>query len=300
VDPRERYFWDLTGHLVVPSVLSKTEIAEINRTLDYLIDSGGIGEEDGGAGSSTFLKGERNRWAHGVNLLDLPGDYSNPVRDLLAHPEIVYRLKTMCGSGFRLDHGPQFNNAVKGSQGLTLHGQGAPHGPHVAYHHQAGEMYCGGVTVTWNLTDCPAGGGGFAAAIGSHKSDFPMPLGVRNCDDDGGAVVQPEVKAGDALFFMDGAQTHGTHPWQNDHERRSILFKYASRTSARSGVSRQLYPPNIYWDANIVEEMTPAQRAVMAGPGWNFRSDPTLSLTVEEDGRVVTDAESAPSAESAH
>ena len=60
-----------------------------------------------------------------------------------------------------------------------------------------------------------------------------MPAGVRDCDDDGGAVVQPEIRAGDCFFFMDGAQTHGTHPWQNDHERRSVLMKYASRTSIR-------------------------------------------------------------------
>ncbi|MBK34940.1 MAG: hypothetical protein CME26_05350 [Gemmatimonadetes bacterium] len=292
MNARERYYWDLTGHLVVPGVLPEREVDDINRTLDYLIDSGAVSESEGGSRNSTFLQGGKTWWSF-ANLLDLPGDYASPIRRLLVHPEVVVRLRTMCGPGFRLDHGPQFQNARKGAEGLTLHGAGAPHRDFVAYHNQAGEMYCGGVTVTWNLTDCPAGGGGFAAAIGSHKLDFPMPLGVRNCDDDGGAVVQPEVKAGDALFFMDGAQTHGTHPWQNDHERRSILLKYASRTSARSGVSRQLYPPNIYWDANIVEEMTPAQRAVIAGPGWNFRSDPTLSLTVEEDGRVVTDAESA-------
>ena len=290
MDARERYYWDLTGYLIVRNVLSKNEVAAINRTLDYVIESGAVDEEDGGAGASTFLKGAKNRWAHGVNLLDLPGSYSDPIRPLLAHPQTVFRLKTMCGRGFRLDHGPQFNNAVKGSQGLTLHGQGAPHGEHVAYHHQSGDMYCGGVTVTWNLTDCPAGGGGFAAAVGSHKSDFPLPRGVRNCDDDGGAVVQPGVKAGDALFFMDGAQTHGTHPWRNDHERRSILFKYASRTSTRSGVSRVLHPPDVYWDAHVVEGMTPAQRAVMAGPGSNFRADRTLKLIVEEDGRVVTEA----------
>ena len=291
MDAKERYYWDLTGYLIVRNVLSETEIDAINRTLDYIIASGGIGEEDGGAGSSAFLKGERNRWAHGVNLLDLPGDYSAPIRALLTHPQIVYRLKTMCGSGFRLDHGPQFNNAVKGSQGLTLHGQGAPHGDHVAYHHQSGEMYCGGVTVTWNLTDCPAGGGGFVVAIGSHKSDFPMPSGVRNCDDDGGAVVQPVVRAGDVLFFMDGAQTHGTHPWRNEHERRSILFKYASRTSARSGPAREFYRPDVYWDPHVVEGMTTAQRAVMAGPGSNFRRDASLNLIVEESGRVVTEAD---------
>ena len=144
------------------------------------------------------------------------------------------------------DHGPQFNNAVKGTEGLTLHGAGAPHRDMVAYKHQTGKTYCGGVTVTWNLTDCPAGKGGFVGVLGSHKSDYPMPDGVRSCTDDLGSAVNPEIRAGDVLFFMDGAQTHGTHPWQNDWDRRSVLFKYASRTSIRQDVARCIAPED-YW-----------------------------------------------------
>ena len=167
MNARERYYWDLTGHLVVPGVLSEREVDDINRTLDYVIDSGAVSESEGGSRNSTFLQGGKTRWSF-ANLLDLPGDYASPIRPLLVHPEVVVRLRTMCGPGFRLDHGPQFQNARKGAEGLTLHGAGAPHRDFVAYHNQAGEMYCGGVTVTWNLTDCPAGGGGFAAAPGSH------------------------------------------------------------------------------------------------------------------------------------
>ena len=106
-----------------------------------------------------FCGGTGSRWAHGTSLLELPRPYCDPVRDLLAHPVVVKYLNVMCGAGFRLDHGPQFNNAVKGTAGLVLHGAGEPHREYVAYHHQNGEMYCGGVTVTWNLTDCPAGKG---------------------------------------------------------------------------------------------------------------------------------------------
>lgn len=143
-----------------------------------------------------------------------------------------------------------------------------------------------GVTVTWNLTNCPAGGGGFVAALGSHKSDFPMPKGVRNCDDEGGVVVQPEVKEGDCLFFMDGAQTHGTHPWRNDHDRRSVLFKYASRTSIRGG--HNLIDPDTYWDGETVEGMTAIQRAVMYGPASSVGRRRKLRLVVNEDGVVAT------------
>ena len=206
---------------------------------------------------------------------------------MLAHPAVVSRLNLMCGKGFRLDHGPQFNNAVKGTAGLTLHGSGDPHKPYVAYHHQNRGFHCAGVTVTWNLSTAPAGGGGFACVPGSHKSKFAMPKEVRNCDDDMGVVVQPEIHAGDILFFMDGAQTHGTHPWRNDHQRRSVLFKYASRTANRGG-SRPYYKPETYWDEEIVSGMTPEERAVMFGPASPPKTQ-EVYLTVDPDGTVHLD-----------
>ena len=292
MDAKERYFWDLTGYLIVRNVLTPEEIQETNEALDYVIRSGFVrqGEDNAPARDSTFLRGTGARWAHGANLLNLEKPYCDPVRKLLTHPQVVSRLNVMCGKGFRLDHGPQFNNAVKGAAGLTLHGAGHPHRPYVAYHHQSGKPYCAGVTVTWNLTDCPEGGGGFACAPGSHKSKYPMPKGVRNCDEDMGAVVQPGMRAGDVLFFMDGAQTHGTHPWRNNQERRSLLFKYASRTATRQGPSRQLVAPEVYWDSETVEDMTPEQRAVMFGP-CSAPGSRNMYLTVDADGAVRVENE---------
>ena len=112
-----------------------------------------------------------------------------------------------------------------------------------------------------------------------------MPTGVRTFRADMGVVVQPVVKAGDVIFFMDGAQTHGTLPWQADHQRRSILFKYAGRTSARQGPAKAVASPEVYWDKEIVDGMTPEQLAVMYGPYSNFREELPV-LTVDSDGTV--------------
>ncbi len=285
MDHRERYFWDLTGYLVVPEVLTPEEMAAANQAIDSLLDRVGMGERGSGTEDSSFLQGTGARWYHGENLLVLPKPHCDPFRGLLAHPAVVSRLNWMCGPGFRLDHGPQFNNAIKGTEGLRLHGAGEPHREFVAYHHQKGESYCGGVTVTWNLTDCPAGGGGFACTPGSHKSQFPMPQEVRTSDESEGAVVQPEIRAGDILFFMDGAQTHGTHPWRNAHERRSILYKYAGRTATRGGPSSTVCPPEIYWGEELVARMSSEERAVMFGPcSAPGRED--MYLLVDEDGTV--------------
>ncbi|MDA1190311.1 MAG: phytanoyl-CoA dioxygenase family protein [Candidatus Poribacteria bacterium] len=284
MDARERYLWDLQGHLVVRNVLSTDEIAEVNEALDYAKQNVREGRGAGARGSEA-LAGTGARWYGGENLLNLQQPYCHPFRRLLAHPQIVSRLNVMCGKGFRLDHGPQFNNAVKGTEGLTLHGAGEPHGEHVAYTHQNGRMYVAGVTVTWNLTDCPGGKGGFAAVPGSHKSKYRMPDGVRLANDHRGSVANPDIRAGDVLFFMDGAQTHGTLPWTNDWERRSVLFKYASRTAVRQGPSRNLCAPETFWGDPTVTDMTPEERAVMFGP-CNAPGRDDLYLTVEEGGKV--------------
>ena len=100
-----------------------------------------------------------------------------------------------------------------------------------------------------------------------------------------GLVKQPEVRAGDVLFFMDGAQTHGTLPWAAGHDRRSVLFKYAGRTAARTGPSAQLAPPQTHWGEDLVEGMSDAERAVMYGPASAPGTDQVF-LTVDEDGTV--------------
>jgi hypothetical protein len=71
-----------------------------------------------------------------------------------------------------------------------------------------------------------------------------------------GVVEQPVVQAGDVLFFVDGAQTHGTLPWNADHDRCFVLYKYAGRTTIRSGRSARLALLEIYWGEELVEGMS--------------------------------------------
>ena len=281
MDRKERYHWDLTGFLVARNVLSKDELKAANDALDHYADQiqpGRPGPEN------PELKGTGRLGLRSTNVLQFEKPYCDPFRNMLAHPQIVSRLKVMCGRGFRLDHGPQFIGAVKGTQGGHQHGSGEPSKDGGRYHHHGGRSFVGGVTVTWNLMDADPGMGGFGCVRGSHKSKYPMPLGVRNLSDHLGAVAQVPMKAGDVLFFMDGAQTHGTLPWHHDHQRRTILFKFAGRCSSRTGPARQVAPPETYWDGEA-ESMSPEQSAVMWGPYANF-GDEIPILDVTEDGRV--------------
>ena len=288
MDERERYFWDLTGYLVVQQVLTADELAAANAALDDCHERGAVhdaGEISGPRGSRRLRGSSYLRITASEELLTLPKPHCEPFRRMLAHPAVVSRLNEMCGTGFRFDHGPHYIGGVEGTAGMVMHGAGEPHRPYVAYHHQGGRGYCAGVTVAWNLADAGPGDGGFACVPGSHKAGFPMPRGVRTADDDMGLVKQPEVRAGDVLFFMDGAQTHGTLPWAAGHDRRSVLFKYAGRTATRTGRSAQLAPPQIHWGEDLVAGMSDVERAVMYGPASAPGTDQVF-LTVDEDGTV--------------
>ena len=292
MNARERYYWDLTGYLVLRDVFPQEDVKAANEAIEYL----GEVVQSGDEGPEVALLRERTRpsiedgiltrTTNGYPfLLTLPAPHCEPFRKMIALPEIVSRLNVMCGIGFRLDHGPQFIGGINGTRGGALHGAGEPHREAVAYHHQNGKAYVGGVTVTFQLGESPTGAGGFACVPGSHKSKYSMPAGVRSQEDEMGVVAEPDLNPGDVLFFMDGAQTHGTHPWSADFERRSILIKYASRTATRSGASQPVSPPEIYWDEAIVAGMTAEQRAVMYGPYSNTRSR-EMHLEVGEDGVV--------------
>lgn len=297
---RERYYWDLSGHLVVPGVLTSDEVAAANEALDHADDRMTNGKD----AYAAFLRETANAaWLDGhfvrtrpeaPFLLMLEPPHCEPFRRMLVHPEIVGRLREMSGAGFRLDSGPVFIGGVVGTSVHKLHGAGEPHKPYVSYDSPSGAFFAGGVTVAYLLADSGPDDGGFACVPGSHKSRYPIPPGVCTMEDDLGCVEKPAVKAGDALFFMDGAQTHGARPWRAPHPRRTVLFKYACRTAARRGSAIGYIEPKQQWDTEILEGMTPEQRAVMYGPSSSPQSDGPY-LEVDEGGVVRPDRDWLPS-----
>ena len=278
----ERYFFDLRGYLVVRDVLTAEETAGCNAAIDRFAGQMTERSVEGGglARGSQALRGNRGR-GELTGMLGWPAPWREPFRRLLVHPVVVSRLNEISGRGFRLDHGPTLIAAAPGTEGHALHGAGEPFAPATWYHHQNGRIHCRGVTVAWQLTDVEAGAGGFAIVPGSHKSREPTPAEVRSAEDDMGLVAQPQMRAGDVLFFAETA-THGTLPWRGPGERRSVLYKYASRGAARS-VGPFFTPRDRYGE--WTEELTHEQQAVLYGPGVHTGGKlPVL----ESDGRTVS------------
>lgn len=259
----EKYFFDLTGYLIIRNVLTQRELDECNASIDHFehqITS--RKQEDGGLyKDSKRLKGSGRLELTG--MLGWPYPHREPFRRLLINPVVVSRLNEISGRGFRLDHGPLLISAKSGTEGHRLHGAGEPFSPHIWYHQQNGEISCSGVTVSWQLTDVGLGDGGFAIVPGSHKSFEMTPSGVSTVDDDMGVVYQPTMSAGDVLMFAETA-THGTLPWNAQHTRRSVLYKYASRAAVRDLGNHFL--PRDRW-GEWTDELTKEQKAVLYGPG---------------------------------
>ena len=94
-----------------------------------------------------------------------------------------------------------------------------------------------------------------------------------------GLAKQLVMKAGDVLFFADGALTHGTTAWKNPVSRRAVLIKYSSRSFHRSG-GEMVHPWN-RWPAELIEGMSDAQLTVMRGLDRDARHHnvPRLEVT---------------------
>ena len=274
IDEKEFYFWDLNGYLVVSGVMDEEWLAEANQAVNKYQARIEVGSEL--SGGSVSQAGTGRPLLPG--LLNLPSPHSAPFRRMITHPAVVHRLNWMGGSGYRTGGATVFC-AVDGTSGHALHDGNEPVSPSRGYFFKNGRSYCETVTIAWQLRDVEPGLGGFACVPGSHKTQYPMPLGIRTCDETMGLVVQPSMKAGDVLFFMDGGCTHGALAWKNPIPRRGILIKYQSKNSNWGG---GVIDPQERW-GNIVEDMTEEQFSVMRGPERDGRHRTVPRLVVQDD-----------------
>lgn len=201
--------------------------------------------------------------------------WGKPFLDLIDDERVLACLIELVGPRLRLDH--DYSIFMRqGPERFTLHG-----GPFLFetdhwYRYHDGVIRNGLTVATWNLTDAPAGAGGFACIPGSHKTNFlrSVPLDVQRFERVPDYVMQPPMAAGDVLIFTE-ALIHGTMAWTAAHERRTLLFKYSPphSTWAKRGYDLADYP-----------DATPRQQRLMAPP------------SVEAHPRVLDAPVSAPAA----
>jgi len=283
-----KYCFDLQGYLVLRNVFDEAFVKRANGAVDAHLDrmhertgklrtSGLYGRES----SALAGDGKTGRMDLG-GMLGWAAPHREPFRELLCHPMVARVLNTLLGVGYRLDHSPLMIAQEKGSEGHTLHGgaiteAGEPAWP-LAYDCRHGHIKCQLLTVCMQLADAPAGAGGFSVVPGSHKSNFSVPPELADLADAelASLVVQPAVAPGDVLIFTEAA-LHGTLPWTVDHQRRTVIYRFAPATSAYG----RGYLPE--WPAEAVEGMSEAQLAVMQAPYHPRMNRPH----VNEEGEAV-------------
>ncbi|MAG36273.1 MAG: hypothetical protein CL878_08520, partial [Dehalococcoidia bacterium] len=198
--------------------------------------------------------------------------WSEPFRNMLAHPRIVRYLHDILGQGFRLDHPPGLITMRRGAEGHLLHGSsGSGFDPHQYYVYQNGRMHNGLTVVSWQLTDVNPGDGGLCLIPGSHTGNIACPSEVKRYEQYQELVKPITCKAGDVVIFTE-AVTHGTLPWQGQHQRRSVLIRYSPGNLAYAGG----YSP---WPEEWLEGLSEEQRAILEPPYHLRLNRPVLDDT---------------------
>ena len=246
--PEEKFTFDLEGYLVVKNVLSKKEVDELNAIADR--EFGDPYDESGVKRTSRV-----SQW--------------DPVyQNLFDHPNILPYQVELLGPKFRADH-DYCIFMKKGAKRGNLHGGDIEYATGRAgdhwYKYRNGVMRNGLTVFTYNLAPAKKGDGGFACVPGSHKSNFPLdlPKDVRTFDRIPHYVAQPEVEVGDVIIFTE-ALIHGTMPWQAEHERRALLYKFSPGHSSWS---------LNYYNADDYEGLTEQQKRILTPPSVGNRPD---------------------------
>jgi len=291
----ERYLFDLHGYLVVRGALSAEEVAEGNAAIaahaGHVLERTGSALRNTPARAGAFMGGDGKTGRGELGeLLNLPADAGGRFfRRLLAHPNLVPYLHEVVGAGYRLDHMPLVIQNQRGSEGFSLHGgtvgADGTYNPDLAYQWSHGKMYNALVAVSVALTDVGPGDGGFVVIPGSHKANYPTPAAlIDGLENVGDALVQPTLRAGDAVIFSEGT-VHGAAAWQGEGERRLALYRFAPACRAYG----RAYLEDWKMGEDAQADLTDAERAVLAPPFANRlerpQVDPENVLDTRFDGR---------------
>jgi len=256
MNEREQFLFDLQGFLLVKNFLSADEVQTLNAAFDANWDKA-IDDPNSHAAGKLAGTGKRSSF-HGMLNWEKP--WSQPFRDLLAHPKLIPYLNTFFGRGWKMDHSPFMLASEAGAEGLNFHGSTSYHHDGSQYYTYAnGVMRCGMIVCQFQLCDVNAGDGGLCVIPGSHKANLLCPQDILHYEANQELIYNVPCKAGDMVIFNE-ATIHGTLPWKAKHQRRSLLYRYSPKYLHFAGGVYQTSQPE--W----VSELTEAQQAVLEPP----------------------------------
>lgn len=265
VTPREEYFFDLNGYVILKNVLASSHVAEMNGILDEIsaLDPPLQPGEWYGCVQAHNYGG-----AEGTNLQQIY-EAGEPFERLIDHPGWFAKVKHFVGGERTFDwhHGPlfideNFANLRGPGEAIGLHSGGVLGVKRNQYRYHNGRFQCGQINILMALTDIGPGDGATMIIPASHKSNFTHPdfdkhrmqAGeVRSVDDTEGAI-EVHLQAGDAVLFVD-AISHGSARRVNPGERRIVVLRYGPSW----GNFRHPYRAS----TALLERLTPRRRSTV-------------------------------------
>ena len=159
----QKFFFDLKGWILVPSVLTETEIEEMKAEV-----YDGVKPDYKGK-NSDLKQGYQGKLA---NLLDHPA-VVGILNEILTEPPFVgddhYGFR--CENSFIMVRDPGWESTVKGT-GLPHVVRPPQQANAMRYQVQGGKIFAGLTRVVWELEEVRAGYGGTSFLSGSHKAHF--------------------------------------------------------------------------------------------------------------------------------
>ena len=267
MNDEQRYLFDTFGYLVVPDVLTQGQIDELRTTLKRPTEQ--FKPDDQKQCPLHWSKVWRD-------MLDLPtlspvleelignhGLRANFEARATKHPEAPV-LPT-----FRLDHINVHTHVDTSFKGGVLHGGWISTGGCQFFQYHDGKFYNGLISVTFELYDTHANGGGFACIPGTHKANLPLPREWRDLSQGIPEwVARVPGRPGDAIVFTE-ALTHGTLPWTVDDTRRTVFYKFSPHATSWSG---NYFNPD---DFRCYADMDHRKMTILEPPSARYPGRPT-------------------------
>lgn len=204
--PEQRYLFDSQGWLLVPGLLSASDVEEMRAWCERL-------HRD----PMSLPESERSPVAGPCQKLADHPFIVGFMNEFLAHPD----LTSQDCYGFRMES-TSLSVRKQGEGAFAPHnGSGLWRMPGDSHHYRCvpGKARSGLTCVVWELNEVEHGGGGTLLVNGSHKSCFLPPVQ----DPDSPLWSTYSCPAGSLLLFCEGT-THSTAPWRSKERERIAIF----------------------------------------------------------------------------
>ena len=267
MDEEQRYRFDAFGYLVVPDVLTGEQVEELRNTIKQPT------EQFNSADQQVVPLHWSKVWR---DMLDLP-TLSPILEELIGNHGLrgAYEARARKDPNaramptFRLDHINVHTHVGRDFKGGMLHGGWLSTGGCQFFDYHDGKFYNGLVSVTFELYDTHANGGGFGCIAGTHKASLPLPEQWRDLSRGiPDFVTRVAAKAGDAIVFTE-ALTHGTLPWTVEAVRKTVFYKFSPHATSWSG---NYFDPD---DFRGYPDMDDRKMTVLEPPSARYPGRPT-------------------------